>query len=104
MPGSGSADDGVDRLAEALLGAVGRLVDVAAEGLADDQDVQVMRRRAGVLVIAGGPGPEDQDLSAPGSAENSSATTCCGPDLPFNLGCRFGWFVRRVGVIFRRPP
>lgn len=61
MPGCDGTDDGVDGLVEALLSAVGRVVDVVAGGLADDQDVEVMRRRAWVLAVAGCPGPKDQD-------------------------------------------
>jgi hypothetical protein len=57
VPGGGGADDGVDGQAEALLGAVGGVVDGVAGGLADNQDVEVVRGRAGLLVVAGGPGP-----------------------------------------------
>ena len=63
------AQDRVDLATEAYLCPVGGVVDLGTLGGADDQDVDVIRRRPRGAVIAVGPGAEDDDLLDLGKCE-----------------------------------
>jgi hypothetical protein len=57
LPG---AQDRIHRQPEALLGPLGRLVQIASRRVADDENVDVIRRGARDAFVAGGPRPEDR--------------------------------------------
>ena len=56
LPG---AQDRIHRQPEALLGPLGRLVQIASRRVADDENVDVIRRARDALV-PGGPRPKDR--------------------------------------------
>src|SRR5215469_7282468 len=55
VPDVRTADDWVDGHCESMLGAVGRVIHRLSGRLSNDEDVQVMRRRASSPEIASGP-------------------------------------------------
>ena len=55
-------DHGVDWQAEALLSAIGSVIDILPRWMANHEDIQVIRRFAWPLLVPGCPGTENQHL------------------------------------------